>query len=165
MMKQLLFLALSVGIIACQSPQEKSMEKIQQLENQLVNDYQGVVDADFGKQMIDAYLGYTNQFETDSNTVDYLFKAAEVCQGIGDYEQSLELFSKIKTDFADNKKAPAALFLVGFITDTYLNSPEAAKKSYQEFIRKYPNHELAKDARILLEQMGLDDINLIREFQ
>ncbi|MFT5970218.1 MAG: tetratricopeptide (TPR) repeat protein [Flavobacteriales bacterium] len=165
MKKLVLIIALATGFIACQSPQEKSMEQIKLLELQLVEEYEGMVDLELGQKMISGYINFATEFSTDSNAALCLFKAGEVAQGIGEYEHSLELFAQMKDSYPKHEKAPVALFLTGFITDNHLNSPEAAKLAYQEFINNYPNHPLAKDARILIEQAGLDDIRIIREFQ
>lgn len=154
-----------LALIACTSPRENAEKEIMQLETQLIEEYEGIIDLELGQQMISAYLAYAEQFPSDSVSAVYLFKAGEVCQGIGEYEQSLDLFTQIKTDYPNHAKAPIALFLIGFVTDNHLNSPEAAKQAYQEFINTYPNHALAKDARILIEQAGLDDMRIIREFQ
>jgi outer membrane protein assembly factor BamD (BamD/ComL family) len=165
-MKNLVLICtLAIGFIACQSPQEKSMIEIQLLEKQLMEEYEGMVSTELGQKMITSYINFTNQFPADSSAPICLFKAGEVAQGIGEYEKSLELFSQVKDSYPAHEKAPVALFLTGFITDNHLNSPEAAKLAYQEFINNYPNHALARDARILIEQAGLDDIRIIREFQ
>jgi TolA-binding protein len=69
--------------------------------------------------------------------------------------------------FPDNVKRPDAIFLKAFIAETGLKDVELAKKSYQGFIKAYPNHVLAQDAQLLLQQLQskVSDEELIRQFE
>ena len=45
----------------------------------------------------------------------------------------------------------------GFIYENNLHSPEMARKLYEEFMKKYPNNELAKDVKFALDNLGKSD--------
>lgn len=158
-------IAMAMVFASCQSARDQQMEKIQSLEKALVEEHQGIIEPQLGAEMQSAYLDFAKNFPQDSLASKQLFKAAEVAQGLGEYEEALGILERIQSEFPQSKEAATALFLSGFITENHLNSPELAKTYYQSFITKYPNHPLAKDARILIEQAGLTDPRFLREFQ
>lgn len=52
-----------------------------------------------------------------------------------------------------------------FIYENQLHGAEKAKKLYEEFMKKYPDHELAKDVKFSLDHIGKSDEELIKEFE
>jgi isocitrate lyase len=57
------------------------------------------------------------------------------------------------------------LFLQGFISENGLKDTAAARKFYENFLKQYPNHKLASDVKISLNNMGKTPDELIREFE
>ena len=57
------------------------------------------------------------------------------------------------------------LFLQGFVYESQLHNIIRAKEAYTEFIRKYPRHQLAKDAQFSIENLGKSDEELIKMFE
>lgn len=70
--------------------------------------------------------------------------------------KALDYYQKILKYYPNGKRAPEALFMLGFINNNNLKKYDEAKKYYQEFIKKYPKHELADDAEYELKTMGKD---------
>lgn len=65
-------------------------------------------------------------------------------------------FQKILDDYPNGMYSSKALFMIGFVNANYLKNFEKARKYYSEFLEKYPNHELADDAKYELENLGKD---------
>ncbi len=82
-----------------------------------------------------------------------------------DWKQAEAYFEKIVREFPNGMYTSKALFMVGFINANYLNNYEKAKEFYRQFIDRYPNHELADDARYELENMGknIDELPFLKE--
>lgn len=57
-------------------------------------------------------------------------------------------------EYADSSEAPRSLFLAAFITANEIKDYPGARKLYEEFINKFPTHEMAKDAKVEIEIMG-----------
>jgi len=45
----------------------------------------------------------------------------------------------------------------GFIAENYIGDKDAAAKRYEAFLAKYPDHELADDAKFSLDNLSLTD--------
>ena len=58
-----------------------------------------------------------------------------------------------------------ALFMKAFLFDESLKDVENARKYYQEFIDKYPNHEFAKQAKLLMENLGKSQEEVLKSLQ
>lgn len=70
-------------------------------------------------------------------------------------EQAVEYYGLVANKFPDSPNAPKSLFMVGFIQANELRQLDKAKQTYNKFIEKYPDNELAKSAQIELDNLGL----------
>ncbi len=80
------------------------------------------------------------------------------------YEQALQNFKLLVEKYPQGKKAAEASFMLGFINANDLKNYDEARKYYTEFIKKYPDHDLADDAQYELDNLG-KDINDLPIFQ
>ena len=69
-------------------------------------------------------------------------------------KKAITYYQKLYDQFPKNDKAAKALFMAAFIKANELNQLDGARSSYQLFIEKFPNHELAMQAKIELENLG-----------
>ena len=53
----------------------------------------------------------------------------------------------------------------GFVNENLLMDMDKAKYHYERFIKEYPNHALAKDTKVLIENLGKTPEELIKSFQ
>ena len=56
-----------------------------------------------------------------------------------------------------------ALFMKAFLFDGTFADSTNSRKYYTEFLEKYPNHEFAKDAKLLLQNVGKSDEEVLKE--
>jgi TolA-binding protein len=139
----------------------KDLEKQIGTEN-FTLDQKGMQLAD---ELVQAYIAYTESHKDSPEAADYLYSAADLSLNIGKSQQSLDLYNRIIYQYPDYKKAPECLFLVGYIYENYFEQYGKAKEIYEDFIKKYPNHDFADDARISIENMGKSPEELIRGFE
>jgi outer membrane protein assembly factor BamD (BamD/ComL family) len=170
MMKKAILPLVMLAAIGCNNQQkaptaeELSLARIDSLEAIAFSEKEKI-NAKVGMQLIKEYAHYYQGHKQDSLAVDYLFKAAEVSMGMGQGNLAVKYFETINKDHSEFAKAPEALFLCGF-TEENINSDTAdARRYYEKFIEKYPNHELAEDARFSIQNMSLSDEELIKLFQ
>jgi TolA-binding protein len=158
-MKRLVWVFLGIVLMAasCADEQSDARKKVDALEAKLYADTTGVIDRAKGKEMIEAYIAYVDSFPNDTIVPIYLFKSAEVAQGIGDYWLSVRLFNRVYKEYPEHPKAPEAAFYQGFVLDTYLKQPNLAIKAFEEFIELYPNHALVRDARGMIQMINSGD--------
>jgi len=163
-MKNLLLLLTVCGMIACARPQVKLQEKITAAETALDLDSNPIPDRAKAEELIKMYLDYADGFKDDTLSPAYLFKAGELKVAVGKFDEAIEVFGRVQR-YPNSNKAASALFLQGFVAENHKHDPEQAKMFYQKFLEKYPDHVLANDCRMLLQQLTLSPEALIKMFE
>lgn len=79
------------------------------------------------------------------------------------FEKAVHLFKRISDNFPSSKQAPGALFMAGFIQANELKRYNDATTTYNNFLKKYPNHELVSAAKDELDYMGLDPEQILQK--
>ena len=111
---------------------------------------------------VDACEAYAMSMPDAADTPLNLFNAAEVAKSIKSYNKSFALFDWLMEKYPNDPKAPTGLFLKGFILENELNNDNGAKVYYEEFIEKYPSHDLADDVEFLLANLGKSDEEILK---
>jgi len=98
--------------------------------------------------------------------VDVLLKAAGLAKTVENPQKAIEIYTKIATGLPQHKKAPTALFMIGFVQENDLADLEKAKATYESFLQKYPNDpDFADDAQNALKLLGKSPDEIIKEFE
>ncbi|MGD9487974.1 MAG: outer membrane protein assembly factor BamD [Calditrichaceae bacterium] len=92
------------------------------------------------------------------------YKSATDAYAKEDFSGAAENFKKLVENYPTGKKYGESLFMLGFINANNLENFEEAGKYYSEFIKKFPEHDLADDAQYELDMLG-KDINNLPMFQ
>jgi TolA-binding protein len=150
--KLLSILVLSVLVIACSSPKEKLLNQITKLENS---------DSAFSiGQITDLYWAYTSfveKYPDDEHSPEFLFKAAQRSNILNKSQDGIILMQKLIANYPHSKFCEQALFSIAFSYENNLNDFGNARKFYDQFLQKYPNSELAEDAKLSIENLGKSD--------
>ena len=149
---------------ACKSSKNKVVEKIKVLEKELLSTT-AKIDTTKAQQLIDLYVSYANQNAKDSVSPAYLLKAADVSMNIMKHSQSIGLLDRIMLDYPEFSKAPDCLFLKAFIYETQTKEFDKAEKIYNDFLQKYPLHQLAPSAKAAVDNLGVPLETLIKSFE
>jgi tetratricopeptide (TPR) repeat protein len=129
------------------------------IEDQLINRQKAVYESaalqinySAANELITASELYALLLPYAEQSPELLLSAAEITRGLGVYRHSLDLLDWVATRYPEHPQAAQALFLRAFTLDEQLHDTTAARKAYQLFLRKHPDHEFANDARMLLDQ-------------
>ena len=152
------------ALVACTRPQVSLQEKISVAENALDLDSTPIPSKNKATELIKMYLDYADNYKDDTLSPSYLFKAGEMSIAVGKFDQSIELFGRVQR-YPNSNKAGSALFMQGFVAENHRQDVEQAKVFYQKFLEKYPDHVLANDCRMLLQQLSLSPEALIEMFE
>jgi tetratricopeptide (TPR) repeat protein len=109
---------------------------------------------------VDLSEAYALSNPKSEQSIDYLFKAAEMARSLKSYNKALSLYDIILARYPKTKKAASALFVKAFLMDNNFNNQEEAKKLYLEFLERYPNDDLADDVEVLINNLGKTDEEL-----
>ena len=158
-------LSIFLFMFACTSPKQKLNNQISSLENSLFSETSSMIDENKTLELVNTYIEYADKFPEDTNSVNYLFKAADISMNLLDPNRSIRLFDRIMTEYPDYSKIPHCLFLKGYVYENSLRNLDAAKALYLAFLDRYPQHEFADDVAISLQHLGKTPEQLIQEFQ
>ena len=115
------------------------------------------------KNLIVAYENYVKNAPKDEKSAEYLFNTGQLYQQLHDFKTAVGTFESVYQQYPQSAKAPNALFLMAMSYKDNLNDTTKAKQYYAEFLQKFPQHELADDAKILLENIGKTDEQMFEE--
>ena len=156
--------ALSLMMTACEPPQNKLRTRIEEAEMSLSNDSLADISITKGDSLIAMYLNYNDQYKDDTLCADYFFRAADLSMKIGKAQQAVDLYGKIQR-FPNYRKTARALFLQGFISENNLHDIESAKAYYERFLKQYPNHAMAGDVKLMLDNIGISPEEMVKQFE
>lgn len=83
-----------------------------------------------------------------------MFKTAQLAISLRRFDEGVKYLQKFRTLYKDHPLDPMVLFTLGFTYENHLNDLGKAEKYYQEFLNKYPNHELANDVDLMIQNLG-----------
>ena len=163
-MKKIAIVAACVALMfyGCKPAKEKAQEQIVKAEKVLVDAKTKMIKPEQAALLVQAYVDYVNKYPEDSICPVYLYKAAEVSDGLGNPKQSVELYKQTHDLYPKWRKAPVALFMQAFTLDTRITDYFHAGQVYESFLAQYPEHQLAKDARFMLDNLGKTDAELLK---
>ncbi len=109
------------------------------------HDYQGVVNA-----YRSVYLGAPTSTKADPSVVAVAETLVEMGRRFEDntiLNKAIEQYKFLRREYPGSKYRADGLFTVAEIYKDDLNDSEAARATFQEFLRHYPRNRLADDAR------------------
>ncbi|MBP7821465.1 MAG: tetratricopeptide repeat protein [Saprospiraceae bacterium] len=140
-------------------------QDIEALYQKLVSDNTAAPDTATANEFIAKCFAYAEKLPNDTLTPDFLFKASDLSRGLGNYDVAMATFKKIEMKYPNSTRAGDALFMRAYILENELNNKEQAKIIYNEFLKKYPQHQLAKQVTTILSQIDKSPEELIKEFE
>lgn len=95
--------------------------------------------------------------------LEYYNKANELMSS-ENWEEAEANFQKILDKFPQGEHTAKAMFMIGFINANYTNNLDKAKDYYTRFLEKYPDHDLADDAKYEIENLGknIEDLPFLK---
>ena len=174
-MKHLLYLAISFLFLASCGQNNKTKftgqpgdkSRIDSLETEMMKamEKQENPQIPLALNAIKRYTYYAADYPKDSLSPGYLFKAAQIYEGVlQDKPKAAEIYGKVYDNYPKYKNRPMMLFHQG---NTYIemNDTLNAGRKLRKFIADYPNHEFADDAVGLMNLMRMNDAQMQQFFQ
>ncbi len=162
----LIAFSLLIAFASCESNKQKLQNNISANEKKLFADSMVTPNEDsVVKILVQDYQNFAKENPTDSLASEYIFKAADLCKNIRKYKQALDLWSLEQEKYPTSKRAPYSLFLQAFTYETDMNDTARARKLYQDFINKYPQHPLTASAKSSMDNLGISPEELIKKFE
>jgi tetratricopeptide (TPR) repeat protein len=166
-MKQIsLVIILTILLVSCGENKEKKskmLSKITGMENQYTQSMNNQrPDPALVRDLADEYVTFSNEFPSDTNSPRMIYKAAVInLKYIPDQKKAIDLFIRLKEKYPHFSETPMALYTVAYIYNDVLKNTEKAKECYKILIDDYPDHYLAKEAKVLIQFVGKSDEQLL----
>jgi len=91
-----------------------------------------------------------------------LFTDAKRLQEQSQFQQAVDKYQQLIQLYPGSPLCAQSQFMIGYIYANHVQNFDAARQAYQVYLEKYPNDEMAKDAKWELDHLG-QDINSIDE--
>ena len=160
-------LAIAVFVIlgiSCSSQREKDIKAIDSLEKQLEGEGAKPDPAKLTR-LLDSYIAFVDHNATDTLAADYLYKAVNLCIGVNNGTRAMQLIDRTLNEFPKSSYTPETVFLKAYVYENLMSNYGQASKVYNDFLTRYPAHDLADDAVAAIKNMGKTPEELVREFE
>ncbi len=114
---------------------------------------------------VDAVEAFALVAPKDQSVAGHLYGAAEVARSLRTFPKVMSLYDWILEAYPESEKAPNVLFIKGFILEQDYNRDEEARAVYEQFLAKYPSHQMAESAQFLLNNLGKTDEEILAEIE
>jgi outer membrane protein assembly factor BamD (BamD/ComL family) len=161
----ILLVSVMALITACGPSRDKSAMKIKAVEDRLFSPDAGYFNRASADSLLNMYTDFIKEFPTDTLVPEYIFKSGSIAMNEGNGEKAIGYFDLYMNQFPDKSRAPVCLFFKAYVYENVLRNMDKAKELYITFAEKYPNHPLANDAKLAVENLGKSPEQMIREFE
>ncbi len=122
-------------------------------------------------EAINSYEALVKEYPNSDLAPDALYQLAVIYQNKMDktlsekecLQKSVDTYREIYDKYPKSKNAAKALFMSGFLLANELHNYDKATETYNLFLQKYPNHDLAVSAKEELEHMGLSPEQILEK--
>ncbi len=144
---------------------QQAYDQIMSMEKSMMAVQNDKIDTMKATKLSKLYVSFALNNLKDKEASDFMFKAGELRMGVGQFNKSIEIFEQLNRSFPEHDKAAETDYLIAFIYHNYLMNLGTAEAKYRVVIKKYPNHDLAQDARVAIKTLGMSDEELIEMFE
>lgn len=149
---------------ACKSEKERKLAEIQKVEESLFGDRTSFNDS-IARNYLNLTDQYIAQFKGEEIIPELIFKQGEILNGLQNYSYAVRKFQNVYLLYPKHPKAAESIFICAFIYENNMQKYEEAGEYYKMFLKKYPNHQFANDAKIALANLGKTPEELVEEFE
>lgn len=154
---------LLLSVYACSPSRESQIANIKGLEIEVEETFKKTIDVELGAELMNAYKDYLSDFKDDSLDREYRYKTAKMARSINDAKCAVEYFKSFLGKYPDDAKAPEAMLLLGSVYESKLYMLDEAELIYQEFLKRYPDHEFAPIAKTSLENIDKTPQEILKQ--
>ncbi|MFZ1687539.1 MAG: tetratricopeptide repeat protein [Flavobacteriales bacterium] len=136
--------------------------RIDSMRNAMEDDT--LYDARGAQELLDVYKAYAKANPHDSLSPEYLFRAAGLSDPLGRPDESMLLYERVIRDYPGWSRIVDCYYLRALTLDK-MGKKDEARMAYEEVISRYPDHQFAKDAKQMIENLQYTDEQLIEKFR
>ena len=150
-------------LLSCSPSRSKMLDKIVKMESEMKTSSK--VDTVAVTQLISAYQNFAAKYPNDSAAAENLYKAAGLATGFNRGVQAVDLYETLIVSHPEFNKIPECYFMQAFAYENVIGNIVKANECYNRFLTKFPNHELADDAKAAIKFLGKTPEEMVHEFE
>lgn len=143
----------------------KLLVEIKNSEKRMYEDSLLEINIGVANNAIMLYSKFANNFPDDTAAPEYLFRAGDLCKALLMGKLALTYYERIEREYPKYPKLPVVIFMQGYVNETLLADYKKAKYHYERYIEKYPKSKFSEDLKVMIQNLGKTDQELIRSFQ
>lgn len=105
--------------------------------------YEDRINLDAMKSAVKTMKEHGKKYPNHKKSPSYLLRAADYAQGMRDFEGALDILNILINDYQGSYERVDALYYKGYIFDRQFNDYSKAIQYYEQFLKEYPNNDLA----------------------
>ena len=150
--------------VACSNGRNQMLEDIKSKEKIVSESIGDVFDKSTAESLRLDYIRFADEYPEDSLAPIFLHKASEIAINLNMPQEAVSTLDTLIKRFPDYKYLPDAWFFKGFIQENELKDEAGAMRTYELFLEKFPDHKLAPQVKFSMDNMGVSEDELIKQF-
>jgi TolA-binding protein len=181
-MKKIFFILITgIAITSCSNESDFKVESAKAIDNPIDTEQERLADIhkkrailfsdslSFNKEaaleLLAAYEAYIKFDSFESESKDIQFSAGELAKALNKPHVAISHFNGLIERAPDHDKAGLAMFYKAMIIGDILHEDELAKKTYEEFIKNYPDHPFVESAKASIAHQGKTLEEVVKSFE
>lgn len=125
----------------------------------------GTLNPTESREFVRVATELADKYPNDTLAALPLYRAAEVVRALNDPKRAAAIYKQVHDTYPTFSKAPEALFMLAFTYDEDLGNLEAAKATYEKFLKLYPDNVFAEATPMLIQNLGKSDEEILRQLE
>jgi len=108
---------------------------------------------------------YAGIMPTDSNSAEYLYKAAEIANALGKHPKAIAIYDFMLNNASAFTDVAKTLFLKGYTLDEHYKKYDEAKAIYEKVVNDFPTSKFAESAKASIGFLGKSPEEILKSFE
>lgn len=126
-----------------------------------------IINEDTSDKGLQNLILFEEKFPQESRTPEVVLTIASHYHSRQNYNEAIRAFERLIEKYPQSQEAYKGKFLLGYIYFDELNDTERATHIFKDFIKTYPDSELASSAKILLKNINIpvEEWSIVKELE
>lgn len=138
---------------------------IEDLGSKIYSDKTNRIDTKVANDFINIAEIHALLMPKSVKSAEYLHDAGRTAGYMRAFPKAIDLYSWVLDKYPNNEQTANSTFMLGYTYDNDMKDYGEARKYYEQFLSKFPSHDLAESAKVLLENLGVPDDEIIERLQ
>lgn len=155
--------AFAAGLLfSCKPSKQELLSKIENLAHKL-HEKEADYDVETAAELEMTYVDFIENYKEDSLYAKILFEAGEHATTNQSSRMAVDFLTEFVETYPEDANVPDAFIDLAIVYETQMFDLEKAEYYLQQFLNKYPDHELVEVAKSQLDNLGRTPEEIMEE--